>query len=64
MKLLLEPKRFSPVSTWEILVLCRKGRLTLNKVYGLTLVTADGNFARSKDVSVLMNRWRHPDNSR
>jgi PIN domain nuclease of toxin-antitoxin system len=103
MRLLLEPKRLSPISTWEILVLCQKGRIELEddaeswiakatalaplheaplthevalatqtvqlphrdpagrflaataKVYGLTLVTADGNFARSKDVSVLMN---------
>lgn len=93
----------SPISTWEILVLCQKGRLALNedaefwiaramalaplheaplthevalatqavqlpqrdpadrflaataKVYGLTLVTADENFARSKDFSVVMN---------
>lgn len=93
----------SPISTWEILVLCEKGRLRLDedveswiqkamaaaplreaplthdvalatrtiklslrdpvdrflaataKVYGLTLVTADANLRRSKDVSVLAN---------
>jgi PIN domain nuclease of toxin-antitoxin system len=94
----------SPISTWEVLVLCQKGRLALNenveswianamtlaplreaptthevalatgaiqlrhrdpagrflaataKVYGLTLVTADENLARSQDFSVMMNR--------
>ena len=94
----------SPISTWEILVLCRKGRLVLNsspatwiltalknvpfreatlthevtvaseglvlprrdpadsflaasaKVYGLTLVTADGNLAAGKEYAVLLNR--------
>jgi PIN domain nuclease of toxin-antitoxin system len=99
----------SPISTWEILVLCHKGRLALNedaeswiakamalaplheappaheatlatralqlphhdpadrflaataKGYRLTLVTADENLARSKSISVLMNRLRRLD---
>ncbi len=94
----------SPVSTWEIVLLCERGRLKLADgpeawiqkaltlaplreapltheiamatrsigvphrdpadrlllatalVHGLTLVTADGNLSRSKQVPVLLNR--------
>jgi PIN domain nuclease of toxin-antitoxin system len=41
----------SPISTWELLLLCRKGR-----VYGLTLVTADDNLLNGSGYQVMANR--------